>query len=64
MRQLSAISGMTIMLFLVTAMGYYKDDLTRYLLAAGTLTVTVCLVIIKISPSKQKQKTKGYILRG
>ena len=64
MRKLTTIPGLMMFLFLVTGMGYYKEDFTRYLLAIGTLTVAVCLIIIKISPSKQKQKTKGYILRG
>jgi hypothetical protein len=64
MRKLGTISGLMILIFLVTAMSHYKDDLTRYLIAIGTVVVAVCLIIIKIPKPGSKQKKKGYILRG
>jgi hypothetical protein len=62
MRKLGAISGIMILLFLISAMGHYENDSTRRLIALGAVFVGVAMIVIKLRPGKQK--TKGYILRG
>jgi hypothetical protein len=64
MRKLGTISGLMIILFLITSMAHYTDDLTRWFIAIGTVTVAVCLIVIKIPRPGTKEKKKGYILRG
>lgn len=64
MRELNEIAGFAILLFLITAIGYYKDNLTRGIAAIISITVVICMIVIKIPKPGDKQKKKGYILRG
>lgn len=64
MRRLTTITGLMIMVFLITAMPQVTSDLGKYAIAIGTVLVAVCMIIIKIPRPGNKQKKKGYILRG
>jgi len=64
MRRLNTISGLMMMIFLITAMAHVTSDLAKYSIAIGTVLVAICMIVIKIPRPGQKQKKKGYILRG
>ena len=64
MRKLGEISGFAILLFLITAVGHYKDNVTRITAAIMSIAVVVCMIVIKIPRPGEKEKKKGYILRG
>lgn len=64
MRKLNEISGLMIMIFLITAMTRVTNDLAKYLIAIGTVLLAICLIVIKIPRPGKKEKKKGYILRG
>lgn len=64
MRRLTTITGLMIMIFLVTAMTHFTSDLARYSIAIGAVLMAICMIVIKIPRPGQKEKKKGYILRG
>jgi hypothetical protein len=64
MRRLSLIPGLLILIFLVTAVNYYKNTFEGFLIAIGAVITTICLIIIQIPKLEKKEKKKGYILRG